>query len=335
MTPKEVSELLSNNLPKTIYVGRFAPSPTGPLHFGSLVCALASYLHAKQHQGKWLVRIEDVDTTRANSNMVSIILESLKAHGLVWDEPVSFQSQRFKLYERYLKVLKQQNKLYGCICTRKEIKQRGKVYDSHCLNKQLALNGNAIRFKHTQSCIHPKQRNTIQDLFWGKQLLSHPMCNEDPVLKRADGIYAYHIAVVVDDIEQGVNHIIRGVDLLDTTPVHLALYRELKHTIPRYMHIPLIAHEHGQKLSKQNLALAIDNSRAYQNLTLALQCLGIDENAIPSGTNTNTSENIENLLQWAVEHWSYKMMPNQREVLISTTNGVYSKLDNKNKKNKE
>lgn len=299
-------------MPKQQYIGRFAPSPSGPLHFGSLVCALASFLHARIHQGKWLVRIEDIDTPRINPNISPVILNSLSAHGLRWDDEVLYQSQRHRQYEQVLSQLQQNKRLYACACSRKQIKARSGFYDQHCRELGHAFTDRAIRFKQMASFAK------FNDLFWGEQKITHPIAHEDPVLKRADGIYAYHLAVVTDDIAQNVTHIVRGLDLLDTTPVHLSLYDALGATAPDYLHIPVIAQKPNQKLSKQHHSPAIDDSKALDNLILALQYLGMVKQKMPD------FPSIESCLEWAITHWSPNLLVKQSEILISVSNDVYS-----------
>lgn len=298
------------------YVGRFAPSPTGPLHFGSLVCALASFLHAKQNNGKWLVRIEDVDTPRTDPSMSVSIVASLRSHGLLWDDEISYQSQHFMTYEAYLTKLAANKMLYACGCSRQQIKSRSSAYDGHCRDLGLSFNEHAIRFKHNSD------NSKFTDLFWGKRHVKDSIAREDPVVKRADGIYAYHLAVVVDDIEQHVSHIVRGNDLLATTPVHLSLFEALNAPPPQYIHIPVVAQNPNEKLSKQHRSPAIDNSKPIENVKLALQYLGVKQEKLP------IRPNMTELLDWAIANWSLKLLPKQSELLISVTNDVYSATEN-------
>lgn len=297
---------------KHAYVGRFAPSPSGPLHFGSLVCALASYIHARQHKGKWLVRIEDVDTPRVNANMNPIIINSLQQHGLEWDDAITYQSQSFMRYESYLSQLRSKTLLYACDCSRKQIKLRSEAYDGFCRQRFLPTINNALRFKHLD------HQTKFNDLFWGDISVSHKIATEDPVLKRADGVFAYHLAVVADDIHQNVSHIVRGYDLYETTPIHIALYRAFEAKIPQYLHIPILVQAPNQKLSKQHHSPPIDDSCALSNLRLALAYLGLKKSM------QTQSANIQTLLAWAVQNWHSNMLPRQSELLISTTNDVYS-----------
>lgn len=298
------------------YVGRFAPSPTGPLHFGSLVCALASFLHAKQHRGKWLVRIEDIDTPRIDVNMNESILDTLRTHGLIWDDEVVYQSRRHAHYEAYLGSLEKADLLYACTCSRQQVRARSGSYDGHCRDLKLSFKNVAIRFKHNTN------NSKFTDLFWGERYITHSIAREDPVLKRADGIYAYHLAAVVDDIEQQVSHIVRGNDLLETSPVHLSLFQAFQATAPHYLHIPIVVQKPNEKLSKQHGSPAVDNNYPIDNLKLALQYLGLSSEKQPIFLN------IEQLLDWAVTNWSFKLLPKQSELLISVANDVYSSSEN-------
>lgn len=322
------------------YVGRFAPSPSGPLHFGSLVCALASYLHAKQAQGKWLVRIEDIDVQRTSNEMIRAIAASLKAHGMQWDASddqgkfmlvsdnsqlartidedirqdfpgLSYQSQRYGLYEAKLAQLQASNSVYACKCSRKEISARAPYYDRHCRGLNLPFKQFAIRWKNDLA------RESFDDLHVGTQYVNERMAKEDPVLKRADGMYAYHLAVVADDIEQGVTHIVRGSDLIETSPIQISLFEALGAQAPVYFHIPVASHEPGQKLSKQNLAPAIDNTRALDNLKSSLAFLGMQQKDYAHITQ------IDALLEWAIAHWQPQLLSSQTEILVLRTNGVY------------
>lgn len=301
----------SSVLSSPAYVGRFAPSPSGPLHFGSLVCALASYLHARQARGKWLVRIEDNDTPRVEKDMIPFILESLLAHGMQWDETPIFQSQRSELYQTILNGLGDHHAIYGCACSRKEIKLRAPHYDGYCRERKLPLQGLAQRWKNLN------QRTYFNDLHYGCLNIDSAVVKEDPVLKRADGIYTYHFAVVVDDISQGITHVVRGADLIETTPLHISLFESLNAPAPDYLHIPLVVSRPGHKFSKQQLAPALDNHKALGNLKSALQFLGL-----PNSDFINI-QTIEELINMAITRWKTNMIPQQTEVQVSHTNGVY------------
>ena len=284
------------------YVGRFAPSPSGPLHFGSLVTALFSFLHAKQNNGKWLLRIEDVDLPRSVEGADSLIMESLHAHGLEWEGDVVYQSKRNALYQNRLKQLA--SHCYTCTCTRAEIRNTGGVYSGKCRTLNRPIEGAAIRFTHLDPITQ------FEDLLQGNVEISDPHSMEDFVIKRKDGLFAYHLAVVSDDIDQAVTHIVRGADLLETTTSHLELYRALDSVAPVYMHLPVISSEPGRKLSKQNHALALDNSQASTNLIKSLEIMGF---TVPD---TLRSASPKAITDWAIMNAPALHLPRVREMIV-------------------
>lgn len=292
------------------YVGRFAPSPTGPLHFGSLVCALVSFLHARQANGKWLVRIEDVDTTRVQVGADKIILDQLLAHGMQWDGDIIYQTDRQHAYQSALDTLHKQQLIYACACTRQEIKSNGKYYTGTCRHLHLPTENNAIRVLN--SC----QNETFNDMHLGEVTVDPLFCREDLSIKRKDGLFAYNLAVVVDDIEQKVSHILRGADLIETTVQQQHLYSLFGKTSPKYFHLPVICTEAGQKLSKQNHAAAIDNKQASKNLINAFAAIGLSCQSLTQNLT------IDELIHWALSHWSPNLLVKRREILISDINTV-------------
>ncbi|GGF86183.1 tRNA glutamyl-Q(34) synthetase GluQRS [Alteromonas lipolytica] len=294
----------------THYVGRFAPSPTGPLHFGSLIAALASYLDAKAHNGTWLVRMEDIDAPRCIAGADKQILDCLAAHELIWDGKVRYQSAHLGDYDKVLAVLRSQQVLYACQCTRKQIKSTGGVYTGTCRELGLAESGNALRFK----CDQPV--TTFNDNLLGPVEITDPHALEDTVLRRRDGLHSYNLVVVADDIAQGVNHIVRGSDLLATTAAHLTLYRQLGEQPPAYAHIPVAATSSGRKLSKQNHARPLDNRHALNNLQQALTFLGFAD--IASNHTTTAS-----LLSAAINAWQYNSVPKQHEIIVDGAESTY------------
>jgi glutamyl-Q tRNA(Asp) synthetase len=268
------------------YVGRFAPSPTGPLHAGSLVAALASWLDARAHGGQWLVRIEDVDTPRCITGADQLILQQLATCGLVPNAPVMWQSQRSDAYQAALDTLTAKGWAYPCGCSRKEIedaqalmgntreRHTAAVYPGTCRD---GLNGKAARAYrlNVQRVIDELQLAT--PLTWQDRLLDsqqQDVAKEvgDFVLRRADGLWAYQLAVVVDDAAQGITHIVRGADLTDNTARQILLQSALGLPTPSYMHTPLVLGKNGEKLSKQNGAKALDlsNPLAALNASAAL-----------------------------------------------------------------
>ena len=254
------------------YIGRFAPSPTGPLHAGSLVAALASWLDARAHNGQWLVRIEDIDTPRCVKGADQGILEQLPAFGLVADSEPTWQSQRTHLYEDALTHLINKGWAYPCGCSRKEIediyvsqgqdiaRHSAAIYPGTCRD---GLNGKPARawrlnVQAVMEALHLPQTLQWHDRRMGQQQQDVAREVGDFVLKRADGLWAYQLAVVVDDADQGITHVVRGEDLHDNTARQILLQKALGLPTPIYMHTPLVMGENGEKLSKQNGALALD-----------------------------------------------------------------------------
>lgn len=255
-------------MPAQSYIGRFAPSPSGPLHLGSLVTAMASYLDAKVHKGRWLLRIEDIDEPRTVSGADFIIMQQLSQLGLQWDlEPV-WQTRRKHLYQQAFNYLQQQQMVYGCACRRKSLAQG--PYPGTCrLHPPPATEIRSWRFKAAQ------HTEIFNDHWYGTQTQNVSQYCGDFVIRRADGLWAYQLAVVVDDAKQGINHVVRGADLLSSTARQIQLARALNLPIPEYMHIPLVLDINGHKLSKQNHAAAIDTKQPLISLQQAWQILGL------------------------------------------------------------
>jgi glutamyl-Q tRNA(Asp) synthetase len=263
-----------------MYVGRFAPSPTGPLHFGSLVAALASWLDARAAGGRWLVRIEDLDAPRTQPGAAEDILRSLGELGLEWDGPVVYQSRRMEAYKTALRGLSGQT--YWCGCTRREIADSSlglaadgaQIYPGTCRNGIAPGKApRALRLRVTNEAV------AFADRVQGPQEQVPERDVGDFVLYRADGQYAYQLAVVVDDAEQGVTDVVRGADLLDSTPRQVYLQRLLGYPTPRYLHVPVALTAAGEKLSKQTGARPLDLARPERELRKALAFLGQPESA--------------------------------------------------------
>jgi len=279
------------------YRGRFAPSPTGPLHFGSLFAAVISYLDARKNKGLWFVRIEDIDPLREQADSQQGIFETLLAHGLKWDQEPRFQSRQTHLYEKTLSTLDKNKQLYACPCSRRQLEQHYGQHTEHCAQAAYLQSRNipvALKFKATNK-IH-----TWQDTIQGEQ--SH-LLNEDFVLKRKEGFYAYQLAVVSDDIDQNITHVVRGVDLLSSTPMQLAIYEAVNCLPPVFSHFPVIVDQQGQKLSKQSFAAPVDNAKALQNLLRIFQLLNIQLMATP--------KSIDDALYLAQEIWDLALIPQQ------------------------
>ena len=273
------------------YIGRFAPSPTGLLHFGSLVAALASYLDARHHQGLWLLRIDDVDQLRIVKDSASNILKALAIFGFKHDGIIRWQNQHLDDYQAALKTLNDKNLLYPCVCSRRDILKRSAfgIYTGICRNKTIDLNdSHAIRLK-VQGKISFKDQ--IQGLY--QQHLTDQL--GDFIVKRKDGLIAYQLATVVDDSQQKITHIIRGTDLLESTPRQIYLQQQLKYSAIQYTHIPLVMSSNGHKLSKQNKDAPVCLDHPLKTLKKALQFLN---QPLPEN-----SQNIDQLLQQAAINW--------------------------------
>ncbi len=294
-----MSDSLANH-----YRGRFAPSPTGPLHFGSLVAALASYLDARHHHGVWLVRMEDLDPPREQPGADKLILDTLQQHALFWDEEVIYQSSRLSAYENIFQQLRAAELIFPCNCTRKAIAAAGGAYRGHCRRHPPTTEPVAWRLKHEKFPAGFSVGNLdFQDLFLGQQQSGE---FGDVIVRRKDGLFAYQLAVVLDDREQRINCILRGRDLLDSTPPQTLLWLLLDQlleplSLPKLGHLPLALNELGQKLSKQHHAPALANTPA-DNLRAALSFL----NQPSPGPELKECAAI---LSWSTERWDRSLIP--------------------------
>jgi glutamyl-Q tRNA(Asp) synthetase len=286
------------------YRGRFAPSPTGPLHFGSLVAAVGSYLDARHRRGEWLLRIEDIDPPREVPGAADGILRTLEAFGLEWDGPVSYQSRRRDRYEAALARLERLGFLYGCACTRREIPDSGlpgaggAVYPGTCREGlPPGRTARSLRLRVDDSDIG------VQDRLQGHTRQSLREAAGDFVVRRADGLIAYQLAVVVDDGEQQISHIVRGADLLDSTPRQIYLQRLLGLPEPDYLHLPVAVNGAGEKLAKQTRAREVSPAHAGRILRDVLRFLS--QRLPDSAEDAGAAE----LLRWAIEHWDIRSLP--------------------------
>lgn len=286
------------------YIGRFAPSPTGLLHFGSLLAATASYLQARSQQGQWLLRIEDLDKPREQKGAAEAIIQTLALYGFEWDQPIIYQSQRLTAYQEALKNL--QPYIYVCNCSRKQLQPTanlgsfGAIYPGTCLKKNLDLNSqNAIRVKTTD------QQICFNDAIQGEHCQNLADDLGDFVIRRADQIFAYQLAVVVDDAWQGVTEVVRGSDLLDNTARQIYLQDLLAYPRLQYVHIPIVINQLGQKLSKQTLAPALQTQTHYllTNLCKALNFLG------QSSATPDFFTSINEFWDWAILNWDLSKVP--------------------------
>ncbi len=282
----------------TSYIGRFAPSPTGPLHLGSLVAALGSYLDAKANSGLWLLRIEDIDPPREMTGAKDLILGQLEDHGLYWDSIAIYQSQRLDIYQECFDQLKHNQHLYACDCPRHRVRDLNGIYDGKCRDRDLNFDvDTAIRVCLTEKNIG------WDDLILGAQSFSFDELGGDFIVRRRDGLFSYQLAVAVDDGLKGVTHVIRGADLLDSTARQTYLHTLLGLVSPEYGHLPMVMNNLGQKLSKQTHAPALDSNKSRENLALSLNILGLNP---PKDISENSCEEI---LAWAISHWNINSVP--------------------------
>ncbi|MBT3197375.1 MAG: tRNA glutamyl-Q(34) synthetase GluQRS [Gammaproteobacteria bacterium] len=295
--------------PSQTYRGRFAPTPSGDLHFGSLITAVGSYLEAKHHHGEWLVRIEDLDIPRTTTGAADAILHTLEKHHLFWDQAVLYQEHRGHHYQQAMALLGKTSRLFGCHCSRRSLRQTP-CYPGHCRAEQLSLDHHAVRLR-----IAP-QTLALNDLWQGRQQWALEQEVGDFVIRRADGLCSYQLAVVVDDHLQGVTHVVRGSDLLDSTPKQLYLQQQLHYPSPHYGHLPIALGSDGRKLSKQNFASPLDNSTVTDNLFQALLFLG---QKTPVALRRSSPET---LWQWALEEWQSQRVPHQMAIPVESISWI-------------
>ncbi|HEX7236044.1 MAG TPA: tRNA glutamyl-Q(34) synthetase GluQRS [Gammaproteobacteria bacterium] len=287
------------------YVGRFAPSPTGPLHLGSLVTAVVSFLHARQARGEWLVRIEDIDPPREVPGAADDILRTLEAFELTWDRSVLYQSRRLAAYDAVAERLLADGRAFRCRCSRSEIRAANEGdsgrYPGTCRRRHIAPGDAAVRVRVDAGLV------VFDDGLQGTIEADLSATLGDYVIVRRDGLPAYHLAVVLDDAEQGVTTIVRGVDLLDSTAAHVHLQRVLGLTTPQYHHLPVLVNEQGQKLSKQTGASAVD-ARDRSAAARVLEMLGLMVPPSLAGERPGT------LWAWAIERWSIDSLRGKRTI---------------------
>lgn len=285
------------------YVGRFAPSPTGPLHFGSLVAALGSYLDARAQSGRWLVRMEDLDRPREVPGAADLILKSLEQFGFEWDGAIEYQSRREDAYHQAAEELQHSGLLYACGCSRRDIRNNGRmgpegpVYPGTCRDGlPPGCKRRTLRLRTTPDAIE------IDDRLQGRLEQNVEADVGDFIIHRADGLYAYQLAVVVDDAWQGVTHVVRGADLLTSTPRQIYLQQVLGLDHPTYAHLPLAVDEEGRKLSKQRASEPVNPQNPSPPLLAALRHLG--QPAPPEPW-----DDARTVLDWAIRHWNPLQIP--------------------------
>jgi glutamyl-Q tRNA(Asp) synthetase len=291
-----------------IYRGRFAPSPTGPLHFGSLIAAVGSFLESRTRGGEWLVRMEDVDRPREVAGAADAILRTLEMLGLEWDGEVLYQSRRTEVYRHALEELRRAGAVYPCSCSRREINKLaergpdGAVYPGTCRNG--VASGREPKAWRVRVDHPVRYRDQLQGLYYvdlGRQ-------SGDFVVLRADGIFAYQLAVVVDDAEQQINSIVRGTDLLGSTARQIHLQRLLGLPMPEYLHLPIAVDDQGRKLSKQTNALAVDAGAGAAALVPVLRFLGHNPPA------ELCRAPLAEFWAWALAHWNVSQVPASRSL---------------------
>jgi glutamyl-Q tRNA(Asp) synthetase len=302
------------------YIGRFAPSPTGPLHFGSLLAAVASYLQARTNNGRWLVRIEDIDPPREQAGADQLILDALQSYGFEWDDRVSYQSESANLHQAAVDDFLQRKLAYPCLCSRRMLKDvpvgaLGPIYPGTCRDGCSGTDV-AIRVRTDNEPIE------FEDGLQGPVVQRLESESGDFVIKRRDGLIAYHLAVVVDDQQQGISEIVRGVDLLDSTPRQIHLQRLLGFRTPDYLHIPVATNRDGQKLSKLTGASGIALDAPRPTLVAALATLR--QAVTPELEHSTLSE----IWDWATTHWNPAQLcglasvPDEQDSLATGKNGL-------------
>ncbi|WP_263264526.1 tRNA glutamyl-Q(34) synthetase GluQRS [Pseudomonas sp. RIT-PI-S] len=281
-------------------IGRFAPTPSGLLHFGSLVAAVASFVDARALGGQWLLRMEDIDPPREMPGAKHAILTTLEHYGFEWDGPVVYQSERHGLYQAVIDRWLQQGLAYACTCSRKTLESFGGIYPGFCRDAGHAPEGAAIRLRV------PELRYGFEDRLQGR--FEQHLGNEvgDFIIRRRDGLYAYQLAVVLDDGAQGVTDIVRGADLLDSTPRQLYLQELLGLPAPSYLHVPLLVQPDGHKLGKRYRSAPLTTDDARAQLLRALRTLG----QRPSTDLDSAAP--KDILAWAVRHWRVEALPRAR-----------------------
>ena len=292
--PKEISN----------YIGRFAPSPTGPVHLGTLIAAVGSYLQAKKNRGKWLIRMEDVDTTRTVRGSDSEILNTLEAFGFEWNGEILYQSKQTEHYEYALEQLKLLSLVFPCSCSRKQLaNSNSQIYPGTCRSRQLPETGeHALRILAQDITIE------FNDIVMGKQSQNMEQQCGDFVIKRRDGLFAYQLAVVVDDALQNITEIVRGSDLLDSTPRQIYLQQLLAYPTPDYCHLPLAVDSDGNKISKSEGATKVDIKNREKLMCDVLDFLGQNAPADLSASNIN------DIWSWAEEHWDVTHVPSKTHI---------------------
>jgi len=294
-----------------VYRGRFAPSPTGEVHFGTLVAAVASYLQAVTAQGIWKLRIDDIDCTRTIKHADTHIIKTLEDYGFEWHGEIYYQSKNIALYQDALTHLIDESLVFPCLCSRKLLAEQfspshHSLYPGTCRKRPLPEQAeHALRLKSQNHHI------TFNDEVMGTQQQNMQNDCGDFIIKRRDGLFAYQLAVVVDDAEQGITEVVRGGDLLDSTPRQIYLQQLLGYARPAYLHLPVAVDKDGQKLSKSTGAASIKHLTPAKNLIHALSFLGQK----PPGELKHDA--LNDIWCWAIKHWNIKSIPKQKTIAMN------------------
>ena len=292
---------------KPAYIGRFAPSPTGSLHLGSLLAAVGSFIDARSCGGRWLVRMEDLDRTRVVPGSADEMLRTLEAFALPWDGAVVYQSRRTHLYAEALESLRAASHTFECSCSRRELSPEDSGYPGTCREGPRRHSDTATRFR-----IDEAETVLLQDRFQGPVPLGMGKLG-DVIVRRRDGVFAYQLAVVVDDAVQGITDVVRGADLIESAGWQIALQRALKLPTPRYAHLPLLLERTGGKLSKSRRSMALDPGRSGAQMLQVLRLLGLSPPA------ELTAATPAMLLEWATRRWREQPPPQLREIVLPET----------------
>jgi glutamyl-Q tRNA(Asp) synthetase len=288
------------------YIGRFAPSPTGPVHFGTLIAAVGSYLQAKKNDGQWLIRMEDVDTTRTVDGADRDILHTLEAFGFEWQGEVLYQSQQTAYYQQALDQLIEQSLVFPCVCSRKLIASSGsEIYPGTCRQRKLPeQNEHALRLMARDITIE------FDDAIMGKQSQDISRQCGDFVIRRRDGLFAYQLAVVVDDHLQNISEVVRGADLLDSTARQIYLQQLLAYTTPAYCHLPLAVDASGNKISKSEGAAKVEIKHRQRLLCDVLDFLGQKPPPVLADSH------IRDIWKWAISHWDIELIAHREKIQL-------------------
>jgi len=288
-----------------MYIGRFAPTPSGPLHFGSVIAALGSFLDARKNAGQWLVRIDDLDTPRVRPGASDSILRTLEMLGLHWDNEIQYQSTRHDAYQAGLDLLQSKQLAYPCTCPRKLVK--GRPYPGTCRDRKPDYESeHAIRVIVGEAAI------CLEDRVHGKVIRNLRKTTGDFIIRRSDNLFAYHLATVIDDSWQNITDIVRGGDLIDSTMCQIYLQSCLGLSRPGYCHLPVAVDQHGQKISKSNLHQDVLGGYPPANLLLdAFRFLG------HSPDQELDACSVPEIIQWGIDNWQPEKIPRDREILVT------------------